>query len=356
LQLFFTGRKQRDKSLRSRPGRIPGTSPEEDTLDRRRFITLASLPLLPAIGAADPTWRDETWEDPARRRSVPVRIRWPAGEGACALVLFSHGLGGNLGAGTVWADAWQAAGFAVLNLQHPGSDTDVLRSGGLRAVRQAAQPEQYLARVADARFVLDDLERRRNEGPWRRIRPDAIGFSGHSFGARLTQALAGESMPQRRGDAAGPLADPRPRAFIAFSPGFNSRGGTGPDVAERRFGAITRPFLCVTGTLDDDVIAGDATYEARRAVYRGLPAGAKAELVLEGADHMTFGGQSLAVRPRRGPLARAPGAAEREAEHRATVVALTTDWWRWRLLGDTAARQRLQAPAGLAAGDVWQQA
>lgn len=326
-------------------------------MDRRRFTALAGLPLLlPAAGrAADPDWRDELWEDSSRRRAVPVRVRLPAGDGPCAVVLFSHGLGGNLGAGTVWADAWQAAGLAVLNLQHPGSDTEVLRSGGVRAVRDAAAPEQYLARVADASFVLDELERRRGDATWRRIRLDAIGFSGHSFGARLTQALAGEAPPQRRGDAAGPLADPRPRAFIAFSPGFNARGGIDADVAGRRFGAITRPFLCVTGTLDDDVIAGDATYEARRAVYRGLPPGAKAELVLDGADHMTFGGQSLTIRPRRGPLSRAAGAAEREGGHRATVVRISTDWWRWRLLGDDAARQRLQAPDGLAPGDVWQQ-
>jgi hypothetical protein len=175
-----------------------------------------------------------------------------------------------------------------------------------------------------------------------------------SFGARLTQAIAGET-PPTRGTSAAPLADPRPRAFIAFSPGFNARTGTDAPTAAKRFGAIERPFLCITGTLDDDVMAGDATYEARRAVYPGLPAGAKAELVLAGADHMSFGGQTPARPMRRGPLARAPGAAEKEAGHREVVARISTDWWRWRLLGDAAARDRLRRPDGLASGDVWQQ-
>lgn len=325
-------------------------------MKRRQFcLSTVAAAFAPGLARATvPAREDIAWTDAARQRRLPLRIRWPAGEGPCALVIFSHGLGGNLDAGTAWAEAWQAAGLAVLNLQHPGSDTETLREGRLRGLRAAASPEQYLARIADARFVLDEIGRRRDEPGWRRVRADAIGFAGHSFGARLTQAIAGETPPTRNVGTA-PLADPRPRAFIAFSPGFNARAGTDAATAAKRFGAIERPFLCITGTLDDDGMAGDATYEARRAVYTGLPPGARAELVLAGADHMTFGGQTLARSPRRGPLARAAGAAEKEPEHRAAVAAISTDWWRWRLLGDTAARGRLDRPAGLAAGDLWQQ-
>ncbi len=324
-------------------------------MDRRQFcLGAAGAALLPDPIRAAGAREDLHWTDHARRRRLPLRIRWPAGDDPCALVIFSHGLGGNLDSGAAWAEAWQAAGFAVLNLQHPGSDTETLRAGRLRGLRAAASTAQYLARVADARFVLDELGRRRAEPGWRRVRADAIGFSGHSFGARLTQALAGETPPVRNTPAA-PLADPRPRAFIAFSPGYNARTGVDASSAAQRFGAIARPFLCVTGTLDDDVLAGDATYAARRAVYAGLPAGAKAELVLAGADHMTFGGQTLARTFRRGPLARAEDAAGKEAEHRAVVASISTDWWRWRLLGEAAAREHLRLPHGLAPGDTWQQ-
>jgi hypothetical protein len=318
---------------------------------RRRHVNalLATLPLRPARAFAAAGQQDFEWTDPARRRSLPLRVRWPAGEGACALVLFSHGLGGNLEAGSVWADAWQAAGFAVLNLQHPGSDASIWQDG-LRGARRGAQPEQYLARAADARFVLDEIARRRDEPGWRRVRPDAIGFSGHSFGARLTQALAGETLPGRGGP--GPLSDPRPRAFIGFSPGFNARSGDVTETAQQHFAAITRPFLCITGTRDEAMIVGDATNAARRAVYEGLPAGAKAELVLDGADHMSFGGQSLPGRARRA-ASRPESAVEREPVHREIVARISTDWWRWRLLGDAAARSRLAAPSGLAPGDGW---
>jgi hypothetical protein len=320
---------------------------------RRRFSALLALAPWAAGAGATPEAgpADLRWTDPARNRELPLRIRWPAGEGPCALAVFSHGLGGNLQAGTLWAEAWQAAGLAVLNLQHPGSD-DSIWKGGRRGVQQGAQVDQYLARAADARFVLDEIERRRDEPGWRRVRLDAIGFSGHSFGARLTQAIAGETLPGRSGvSGRGPLADPRPRAFIAFSPGFSARGGDLREAARQHFAGIDRPFLCLTGTRDDAMIAGDATNEARRVVYDGLPAGARAELVLDGADHMTFGGQARAFAA--WPARRPNTATEREVVHRALVVSVSTDWWRWRLLGDTAAADRLRRPAGLAEGDGW---
>lgn len=323
---------------------------------RRRFNTFVTLaPWLAGAPAAraEGGFEDLRWTDPRRGRELPLRIRWPAGEGSCALVIFSHGLGGNLQAGTTWAEAWQAAGFAVLNLQHPGSDESILAER-LRGMRRGAQADQYLARVADARFVLDELERRRDEPDWRRLRLDAIGFGGHSFGARLTQALAGEIVPGRGTvGSRGPLADARPKAFAAFSPGFNDRGGDVAALARQRFAGIDRPFLCLTGTEDESTIVGDASNAARRAVYDGLPPGARAELVLDGADHMTFGGQTFGRRAARGPFKRADAAVQREAQHRAAIERITTDWWRWRLLGDAAAAARLQQPAGLTPADRW---
>jgi hypothetical protein len=325
---------------------------------RRDFcsVTAAWAILSGPASAADGRATDESWPDASRRRDLPVRIRWPAGEGTCPLAIFSHGLGGNLDGGTLWGQAWQDAGIAVLHLQHPGSDSSIWRAGR-RGVREAASAEQYLARVADAKFVLDEVERRaRAGGLWARVRLDAIGFSGHSFGARLTQALAGER-PRHGDSGADRIRDDRPRAFIAFSPGFSARDGIDDAEVARRFGAIDRPLLCVTGSKDDAMIVGDADHATRRAVYRGVPAGRKAELVLDGADHATFGGQAGIAR---GPIAarllrRDDGAVAQEPRHQAIVAAVTADWWRWRLLGDAAAAERLRAPAGLGPSDLWQQ-
>lgn len=324
---------------------------------RRREALACLLTLaLPVRAAETGRFIDEIWTDPARQRDIPVRLRWPEGEGACGLVIHSHGLGGSRAGGAAWGEAWQAAGLAVLHLQHPGSDSSVWRQGGLRGARQAASAEQYLARIADARFVLDEIERRRGAGgPWARVRSDAIGFSGHSFGARLTQALAGERPTRaRRAERVGEVAEPRIRAFIAFSPGFNERDGLDDTTLARRFGAITRPFLAMTGSDDEAMLVGDASNAARRAVYRGLPPGQKAQLVLDGADHATFGGGTgLATEGRLGR--RGERAVALEAQHRRVIAAISADWWRWRLLADEAARGRLRAPAGLAAADLWEQ-
>jgi len=42
--------------------------------------------------------------------------------------------------------------------------------------------------------------------------------------------------------------------------------------------------------------------------------------------------------------------------HHALIAAITSDWWRATLLQDTQARGRLQAPAGLLSGDLWETA
>ncbi len=323
-----------------------------------KFMAWAGAGALPARAPAEggAAWDDQTWLDPVRDRALPVRVRWPAGSGPCATVIFSHGLGGNRSGGGVWAEAWQAEGFAVINLQHPGSDSEIWR-GGAAALRRAAGAEQYLERIRDAHFVLDELARRQRTDPaWQRLRVDAVGFCGHSFGARLTQAIAGE-LPVGivRRAWARELHDPRPRAFIAFSPGFSASEGTTDADAAARFGQIQRPFLSVTGTLDNAMIVGDASNATRRAVYRGLPAGNKAELLLAGADHMTFGGQATPANAG-AVLRREACAAQLEPGHRRVVASVTSDWWRWRLLGDEAARDRLLAPIGLSSGDSWQQA
>lgn len=93
-----------------------------------RALLASSLPAWRMRGfsqAAAAEEVEETWVDSVRQRELPVRTRWPdaarfAGERPVAI--FSHGLGGTVDGGAVWGEAWAAAGFAVLHLQHPGSD------------------------------------------------------------------------------------------------------------------------------------------------------------------------------------------------------------------------------------------
>ena len=142
------------------------------------------------------------------------------------------------------------------------------------------------------------------------------------------------------------VSEPRLAAFIAFSPSLPLIGD-----AQRAFERVTRPLLSITGTRDQDLAGTGATPDKRMAVFAALPKGNKSHLVLRDADRMTFAGQSgraVEIVPR--------AAATRDLQdaHHALVAAISTDWWRATLQGDAAARERLAAPRGLGAGDLWQ--
>ena len=326
-------------------------------LSRRTCISALACSALPGVYAqaqtSGPAVVDEVWLDAARQREVPVKVRWPeaaaASAGPLPVIVFSHGLGGTREGGAVWGEAWAAAGFVVVHLQHAGSDLAAVRAvtnsfTDQRALRSAAGPAQLLARLRDVSFVLDEIGRRHaaRQERWASVHPVQLGLCGHSFGAHTTLGMAG----QRYGGFDG-VTEPRLAAFIAFSPSLPAVG----DVRQA-FERITRPLLCITGTLDSDVVGVGATPERRRAVFDALPPGDKAQLVLMEADHMTFAGQTgraAEIVPRE-QITR-----ELQPAHHALVASITTDWWRATLLVDAAARTRLTAPKGLNPGDSWQQ-
>lgn len=327
---------------------------------RRRWLAQAAG-VAAAVQAGSAVWaaetqpapHDEAWLDSARQRTVPVRIRWPAEglappAGGFPVVLFSHGLGGTVAGGEVWGRAWSAAGLVVVHLQHPGSDLDAVRRvardfGDRRGLQQAIGPAQLLARLQDVGFALDVIGQRHAaaSGRWAAVRPTAVGLSGHSFGAHTTLGMAGQRYPGHPG-----IDEPRLAAFVAFSPTLPAQGDP-----VRAFERITRPLLCLTGTRDDDVVGVGATPDRRIGVFAALPPGRKAQLVLEDADHMSFSGQTgraVEIVPR------APLTRSLQPRHHALIAAITTDWWRARLLGEAEAAARLTQPDGLAAGDRWQ--
>ena len=328
-------------------------------LNRRQACLLALAGAASGLGSAQAIAQeagvgivDEIWHDPARRRDMPVRIRWPqalAGSEPTPVVLFSHGLGGTRDGGALWGEAWARAGFVVVHLQHPGSDLAAVRASarsfsdkaGLRA---AGSPAQLLARLQDVAFALDQIAQRHaaRQDRWGQVRPTAVGMSGHSFGAHTTLGMAGQRYPGFEG-----VREMRLASFIAFSPSLPAVGD-----AQHAFAPLARPLLSITGTRDQDVVGNGATPERRMAVFAALPPGGKGHLVLQDADHMTFGGQegrAVEIMPRDA------AARERQPQHHALVAAITTDWWRATLRDDAAAKARLLAPAGLAAGDLWQQ-
>lgn len=266
--------------------------------------------------------RDFTWHDASRNRDLPIRVYTPSAASSSPLpvVLFSHGLGGSRRAGENWGRHWASHGYLCLHLQHPGSDESLLRGDRkllLRpreALKKGMNAEQALERVRDVHFALDELTRRQRAGEAPFVRADLarIGLAGHSFGARTTQAVAGERL-----SSGFRARDERIRAAIAFSP---SAGGTSGEWHER-FGSIAIPYFSITGKRDEDGMGIGSTPQNRRAPFDNMPPHDKYLLVIGNARHSSFGGRSGGIL----------GASEREAM---LAKAASTAFWDAYLKGE----------------------
>ncbi len=256
---------------------------------KKSFLVGIAL-LFAATVRAAPQVLDIDWKDDARERTLPLKVRVPDGDTRTPLVIFSHGLGGSREGGKTWGEYWSANGYIVIHVQHPGSDEALWKGPGDGAPKQrmarGATPDQLLGRVDDVRFVIDEITRlqRKSDAPaWaKRVDLSRIAMTGHSFGARTTMALAGERFP-------GPIksvADPRISAFIAFSPTVQGAKRSWPE----RYGAITQPFLSVTGSIDRDVMGNGSTPKNRAAVFDAQNGGDKYRVIFTGGNHSVFNG------------------------------------------------------------------
>src|SRR5438128_1597060 len=98
------------------------------------FSTLLAL-CLPVLAAGyDPLTLPETApgapadftvRDDQRSRDIPVRVYLPTAPGPAPVVLFSHGLGGSRENSPFLGRHWSARGYAVVFMQHAGSDESV---------------------------------------------------------------------------------------------------------------------------------------------------------------------------------------------------------------------------------------
>jgi predicted dienelactone hydrolase len=323
-----------------------------------RLLGLALLVLLAAgqVSAVGPAYDplavsakprsapvDLAVHDEARNREIPLRVYLPAETAPAPVVLFSPGLGGSREGYAYLGTHWASRGYAVVVLQHPGSDDAVWRDKPpgqrLIALQQAVSLENFLLRAKDVPAVLDQLE------GWNataghplagRLDGKRIGMAGHSFGAVTTEAVSGQVA------LGGTVSwtDPRIRAAVALSPSPPRRGDAG-----QAFRQVKIPWMLMTGTKDVAPI-GDVSLESRLAVFPALPPGGKYELVLDGAEHSAFSDRPL------------PGdTAPRNPEHHRAILALSTAFWDAWLREDAAAKAWLDGdgPASvLDKKDRWQ--
>jgi predicted dienelactone hydrolase len=234
----------------------------------------------------------ETHLQASGQRRLPIAVHAAQNNSAAEapVVIFSHGLGGNNEGAAAWTRAWTQAGFTVVKIQHPGSDSTVLDAALTPSDRRAtllkaANVREFIERLRDVKFLIDRIEKKdAKDCGLDRLDAKRIAMSGHSFGGQTTQALIGQ-----RFDAPGAEAfrEPRLRAAVIFSPN-PPRGDAAR--AKGAFDDLKVPVLAVTGTEDGAVLGLPGDAMARRAVFEAMPPGAKAQLVFAGGDHWTFAG------------------------------------------------------------------
>jgi dienelactone hydrolase len=232
-------------------------------------------------------------------RPLEVTVYHPdASAGRFPVVLFSHGLGGLPSDYAPLLRRWAAAGFVVAAPAYPHTSRTAPDRQAFDVVNQPA----------DASYVLDQvlaLDTRRGDPLRGRLATDRVAAAGHSAGGITTVGLFTAARDERL-DAGVVLAG-------------NSLGvGTA-------FSGSAAPQLFVHGERDDVV-----SYASGKAAFDAVP-WPKALLSLPDGDH---GGSLLA--------AGAPAFA--------VVVDTTTEFLRWTLYGDAAAKRRL--PAEASAGGV----
>jgi fermentation-respiration switch protein FrsA (DUF1100 family) len=221
-------------------------------------------------------------------RPLRTTIWYPAGgAGPFPLILFSHGLTAEPADYAGLLSRWAGAGFVVAGPAYPHTSSGVSDYNPLDVANQPADASYVITKVLA-------LNARPGDPLRGRIDIRAVAAAGHSAGGITTVALFSGSR------------DPRLVAGVVVA---------GRQLFAAPFTGPPAPLLFVHGRLDRTVPYADAL-----ATFEAVP-WPKAMLTVTAGGHVTT-----------------------RADFAATA-ATTTDFWRWALYGDRAARQRLRADA-----------
>ena len=228
----------------------PGPSPV-DAVAPQPGVTLRTFEIMDATAIGGP-------------RRIPIAIRKPSALGPRPVVVWSHG--GAVGKTDPrdslpeWSVATAEHGYFTVSIAHvPRTcQQQAALCTSLGVTPCACDVDfKYLNwdRPHDIRAVLDYLE---TIATSENLDLENLAVGGHSAGAGAAMMLAGATRVYTTDPVS--FADPRPRAFLAFSPqGPGSEGFT-----DTSFGGVARTVLVGTG--DGDITDGD-TPDTRRMAY-----------------------------------------------------------------------------------------
>jgi predicted dienelactone hydrolase len=259
------------------------------------------------------SWNQQTLtlSDPRRNRQFLVDMYLPLNLAKpTPVIVISHGLGSDRTSFIYLATQLASYGFAVAVPEHPGSNAEQLRSLLSGVAAEVAQPNEFINRPLDIRYLLNELERLRiSDARFRNIDVQHVGVIGQSFGGYTALALAGAELnfEQLQKDCTGlsdsplwnvslllqcralelpktgyVLRDPRVKAAIAINPITSSIFG------EASIRQIAVPVMIVSGSAD--TIAPTLAEQIRPFSWLTTPD--KYLAVIVGATHFSTIGEA----------------------------------------------------------------
>lgn len=249
---------------------------------------------------------DITIQDKDRKKELHAKVYYPKGDGPFPVIVFSHGFGANKDAFAPIGKHWASHGYVSIHPQHAdgskigakvgqnkGKDEaddqtkdrknlkGKLAQGGFKGI--GGSPDQVANRVRDVSAVIDGLAQVEEEIPALKGKLDRekIGVSGHSYGACVSMLIGGATI-----DVDGKpksFADSRVKCVLPIS-----AAGTGEyGLTKESWKDCNRPAFYVTGTKD---VRPGHEFSWRKEPFDLSPKGDKFLLIVDGANHFSFGG------------------------------------------------------------------
>jgi predicted dienelactone hydrolase len=132
-----------------------------------------------------------TFYDHARDRSLTSDLYLPQTQTPAPILVFSHSLGTDRANFTDLMQHLASHGFAVVAIEHPGSDRQQMKNLLEGSAQEVMQLDEFQNRPLDITFLLNQLQ---ENSLRKRLDFQNIGFLGHSLGGYTGLALAG-AMP-----------------------------------------------------------------------------------------------------------------------------------------------------------------